>query len=127
LQWRAAFDRGPQQFIPQLFNLDYTDAECRRSANRETLMSTKEHLDQQKLVELMVTQSETEANIIKSILEASQIGCVLVTQVPHNVYPFTINGLAAIKIKVLDSDLAAAKSILRDYENSELSEEENLE
>jgi hypothetical protein len=90
-------------------------------------MSTEEHLDQQKLVELMVTQSETEANIIKSILEASQIGCVLVTQVPHNVYPFTINGLAAIKIKVLDSDLAAAKSLLRDYENSELSEEENLE
>ena len=65
-------------------------------------MSTGEHLDKEKLVELMITQSETEANIVKSLLEASQIHCVLVTQVPHNVYPFTINGLAAIKIKVLD-------------------------
>jgi hypothetical protein len=90
-------------------------------------MSTEEHLDNEKLVELMVTQSETEANIIKSLLEASQIGCVLVTQVPHNIYPFTVNGLAAIKIKVLDSDLAAAKSILRDYENSDLSETDSLE
>lgn len=90
-------------------------------------MSTEEHLDNEKLVELMVTQSETEANIIKSLLEASQIGCVLVTQVPHNIYPFTVNGLAAIKIKVLDSDLAAAKSILRDYDNSDLSETDSLE
>jgi len=90
-------------------------------------MSTEEHLDNEGLVELMVTQSETEANIIKSLLEASQIGCVLVTQVPHNVYPFTINGLAAIKIKVLDSDLEAARSTLRDYENSGLSEDQDPE
>jgi len=89
-------------------------------------MSTEEHLDNEKLVELMVTQSETEANIIKSLLEASQIGCVLVTQVPHSVYPFTIDGLAAIKIRVLDSDLVAAKALLRDYESAALSEEETL-
>jgi hypothetical protein len=90
-------------------------------------MNTEEHLENEKLVELMVTQSETEANIIKGLLEASQIGCVLVTQVPHSVYPFTINGLAAIKIKVLDSNLEAAKSLLRDYENGDPNEEENLE
>jgi hypothetical protein len=90
-------------------------------------MSTEQHLDKEKLVELMITESETEANIVKSLLEASQINCVLVTQVPHNLYPFTINGLASIKIKVLDSDLAAAKSLLADMEKAELSEELNPE
>lgn len=90
-------------------------------------MGTREHLDKEKLVVLMVTESETEANIVKSLLEASEINCVLVTQVPHNVYPFTINGLASIRIKVLDSELEAAKALLHDYENAAFGEEQNLE
>jgi hypothetical protein len=90
-------------------------------------MSTEEHHDNEKLVELVVTQSETEANIIKSLLEASQIECVLVTQVPHNLYPFTINGLASIKIKVLDSNLEAAQSLLREHKDAALNEEQDPE
>jgi len=77
------------------------------------------HLDRDKLVELMMTQSEDEANIVKGILEGSGINCVLVTQVPHGIYPFTVDGLAAIRIKVLDSQLEAAQTVLRDYETSE--------
>jgi hypothetical protein len=76
------------------------------------------HLDRDKLVELMMTQSEEEANIVKGILEGSGIRCVLVTQVPHNVYPFTVDGLAAIRIKVLDSQLEAAQTVLRDYQTT---------
>lgn len=90
-------------------------------------MGTREHLDKEKLVVLMVTESETEANIVKSLLEASEIDCVLVTQVPHNVYPFTVNGLASIRIKVLDSHLEAAKALLKDYENTDFGEEQNPE
>ncbi len=85
-------------------------------------MSAEEHLDHDKLVDLMSTGSETEANIVRGLLEASQIRCVLITPVPHNIYPFTVNGLAQIKIKVLDSDLEAAKSLLQDYEVSGPSE-----
>ena len=81
-------------------------------------MSDQEHLDHDKLVVLMKTQSETEANIVRSILEGSGIHCALLTQVPHNIYPFTVDGLAAIKIKVLDSQLEAAQALLRDYERS---------
>jgi len=88
-------------------------------------MSDQERLDREKLVELMATSSETEANIVRSLLEASQIRCVLFTPVPHNIYPFTVDGLALIKIKVLGSDLEAAKSLLEDHENADLSEEEN--
>jgi hypothetical protein len=77
------------------------------------------HLDHDKLVELMMTQSEDEANIVKSILEGSGIDCVLTTQVPHGIYPFTVDGLAAIRIKVLDSQLEAAQVVLRDYQTRE--------
>jgi hypothetical protein len=76
------------------------------------------NLDQEKLVVLMRTQSEPEANIIRGILEGSGIDCALIAQVPHSVYPFTVDGLAAIQIKVLASKLEAAQLLLRDYESS---------
>jgi hypothetical protein len=77
----------------------------------------EEHLNHDKLVVLMTTQSEAEASIVKSLLEQSGIHCALLSQVPHNIYPFTVNGLAAIRIKVLDSQLEAAKAVLREQES----------
>jgi hypothetical protein len=76
---------------------------------------TGEHLDHEKLALLMMTQNEAEANIVKSILKEAGIECVLVTQVPHNIYPFAVDGLAAIQIKVLDSQLAASQALLQEY------------
>jgi hypothetical protein len=94
--------------------------EYRPQGNMEDDSVTEEaHLDRDKLVELMTTQSEEEANIVKGILEGLGINCVLVTQVPHSIYPFTVDGLAAIRIKVLDSQLEAAQAVLRDYETSD--------
>jgi pyruvate/2-oxoacid:ferredoxin oxidoreductase alpha subunit len=81
------------------------------------MTNLEEHLDHDKLVVLMITQSETEANIVKSLLEESGIHCALLTQVPHNLYPFTVDGLAAIRIKVLESQLEAAKALLREQES----------
>ena len=81
------------------------------------MTNSEEHLDHDKLVVLMITQSEAEANIVKGLLEESGIHCALLTQVPHNLYPFTVDGLAAIWIKVLDSQLEAAKALLRQQEN----------
>jgi hypothetical protein len=85
-------------------------------------MNEEEHLDHDKLADLLTTASETEAHIVRGLLEASQIRCVLVTPVPHNLYPFTVDGLAQIKIKVLASDLEAAQSLLQDLEIPGLSE-----
>ncbi len=79
-------------------------------------MTDEEHLDRDKLVELMITQSEAEANIVSGLLEEAGIHCALLTPVPHNLYPFTINGLAAIRIKVLESQLDAAQALLREHE-----------
>jgi hypothetical protein len=78
-------------------------------------MTDEEHLDRDRLVVLMMTQSEPEANIVKGLLEESGIHCALLTQVPHNLYPFTVDGLGAIHIKVLESQLEAAQALLRDY------------
>lgn len=82
-------------------------------------MSAHEHFNHDKLVEVAVVHNEVEANIIKSLLETAGIDCVLVTQVPHNVYAITIDGLGEIKIKVLDHQLQDAKAVIEDYENTE--------
>jgi hypothetical protein len=75
-----------------------------------------EHLDRERLVELMVVHHEVEANIIKGLLEAAGIGCVLVTPVPHSLYPFTVDGLAKVTVSVLDTDLEEARAIIKDHE-----------
>ncbi len=81
-------------------------------------MTDEDHLDRDKLVDLMTTQSEAEANIVRGLLEEAGIHCALLTPVPHNLYPFTIDGLAAIRIKVLESQLEAAQALLREHESS---------
>ena len=86
-------------------------------------MAKDENVDRENLVLLMRTQSEPEANIVKGILKESGIDCALVTQVPHGLYPFTVDGLAAIQIKVLACDLDAAQTVLGDYETSADSED----
>ena len=90
---------------------------------KEVGVAKDENVDRQNLVLLMRTQSEPEANIVKGILEESGIDCVLVTQVPHGLYPFTVDGLATIQVKVLACDLDAAQTVLSDYETSADSED----
>ena len=87
-------------------------------------MAINPHLDREKLVEVRKVQSEIEANIIKSLLESAGIECVLVTQVPHGVYPFTVDGLAEVRIKVLDTEVNRAREIVDGYENAGLEEKD---
>ena len=97
-----------------------------RTPELEDDVACEDSLNRAKLAELMVTQSEAEAQIVKGILEEAGIYCTLLTQVPHSLYPLTIDGLAAISIKVLDTQLEAARALLKGYtESSEpLSEED---
>jgi len=85
-------------------------------------MTIDEHFDSEKLVEVAVTHNEVEANIIKSLLEAAGIDCLLVTQTPHNVYPVNVNGLGEFKIKVLDHSAEMAKTVIHEYQNSDMTE-----
>ncbi len=70
--------------------------------------------NQQKLVDLIRVYNDVEANMIHSLLAESGIDCLLVSHVPHSLYPFTINGLAEVRIKVLEDRLAEAQEIIRE-------------
>jgi hypothetical protein len=72
--------------------------------------------DHSQLVDLMVTQRETEANLVRSILEDAGIHCILLCHVPPNVYPFTVDGLATIRVQVLDTQLDDARAVLKEHE-----------
>lgn len=91
------------------------------------MMPIDEHLDRERLVEVAITHNEVEANIIKSLLDAAGIDCLLVTQTPHNVLPVNINGLGAFKIKVLDHSVGAAKAVIQDYENQDFESTEAID
>jgi len=91
-------------------------------------MTNEEHYEHDKLALLMITQSESEAGIVHGLLEESGIHSVLLTPVPHNLYPFTVDGLATIRIKVLESQLEEAQALLRDYEsNARAGEDDDTE
>lgn len=72
------------------------------------------HLDQERLVKVKVVHNEVEANVIRSLLESAGIRCVLMTPVPRNIYPFTVDGLAAVNVCVLDTDVDEAKAIIEE-------------
>ncbi len=76
---------------------------------------------------LTVVYNEVEANLIKTILDEAGIDCLLVTQVPHSIYPFTINGLGETKIKVLASELENAKVVLAESKQDSPSDEPEYE
>ncbi len=59
--------------------------------------------------------NETEANLIKGLLEDFDIPSNLVTHVPPSVLPMTVNGLAEVRIMVTKTDLNNAKEIINDY------------
>ncbi len=87
-------------------------------------METEQHHhDQEKLITVKRLHNEVEASIVKALLEAAGIQCTLVTPVPHNVYPFTVDGLAEIQVKVLDADAEAARILLDDYEKAAAEED----
>jgi len=91
-------------------------------------MEPANQINDEKAVVLTVVYNEVEANLIKTILDEAGIDCLLITQVPHSVYPFTINGLGEIKIKVLASQLEEAKAtIAESRENLPAEEGEGTE
>ncbi len=82
-------------------------------------METEEHHhDQERLVTVKKLHDEVEAFLVKGLLEAAGIQCTLVMPVPHNLYPFTVDGLAEIRVNVLDADAEAARILLDDYEKA---------
>ena len=81
--------------------------------------------NQRPLVDLIRVYNDVEASLIQSLLAESGIDCLLVSHVPHSIYPFTINGLGEVKIKVLEDRLSEARQVLR--ESGRIQIEEDME
>lgn len=65
-----------------------------------------------KIIELCRVPTEVDAIPIQSLLESYGIRCILQSDVTRSVHPFTVDGLAEVRILISDQDLDKAKDIL---------------
>ncbi|HID72738.1 TPA: hypothetical protein EYP38_02245 [Candidatus Micrarchaeota archaeon] len=69
----------------------------------------------ERLVVLTRVIGETEANLLIGFLEGEGIPAQKRTQVPHSVYPFTVDGLAEVEILVPEELLPRAREALEAF------------
>ena len=60
------------------------------------------------------TWSDIEASIVRGLLQAHGIEVSLASDVPHTVFPLTINGLGEVRIAVSGDDAEAATRLIHD-------------
>ena len=65
------------------------------------------------------TWSDIEANIVRGLLEAHGVEASLVSDVPHAVFPLTVNGLGEVRIAVASDVAETAARLIRDYRASD--------
>jgi len=66
-----------------------------------------------KIIELCRVPTEIDAIPIQGLLESYGIRCILQSDVTRSVYPFTVDGLAEVRILISDQDLDRARDILK--------------
>ncbi len=66
-------------------------------------------------VVVATTSTESEAVVIKSLLESYNIGCHYTAELPHRIYPLSGEGLTEIKIYVPATMAEEARKILSEY------------
>ena len=70
-------------------------------------------------VVVATTSTESEAVVIKSLLESYNIGCHYMSELPHRIYPLSGEGLAEIRIYVPAAMADEARRILAEYRRRE--------
>ncbi len=65
------------------------------------------------------TWSDIEASIVRGLLEAHGVEVSLASDVPHGVFPLTVNGLGEVRIAVADDMAEVATRLIRDYRTSD--------
>ena len=61
------------------------------------------------------TQSDVEANVVRGLLETHGIRALLASDVPHTVFPLTINGLGEVRLSVRTDQAESATRLIADY------------
>ena len=67
---------------------------------------------EEKLVEVYKAQNDMEAQVIRSLLESYDIPCFLKSHAAPSVHMFTVDGMAEVKIQVLESMADRAKQLI---------------
>ena len=67
---------------------------------------------EEKLVEVYKASSDMEAQVIRSLLESYDIPCFLKSNAAPSVHMFTVDGMAEVRILVLDSMAERAKELI---------------
>jgi hypothetical protein len=66
------------------------------------------------LVEVWSVQGDVEAEILRGFLESNGINCLLSSDIPHSVYPFSIDGLGEVRVLVRPDNARDALRLLED-------------
>jgi ribonuclease III len=74
------------------------------------------------LVVIFRTQSDVEARVVSALLDAHGIRVMLSSDVPHSVFPLTINGLGEVRLSVMDSDAEEASRIIQEHRSEGIGE-----
>lgn len=61
------------------------------------------------------THSDVEASIVRGLLDAHGITAALSSDVPHSLFPLSVDGLGEVRITVSASDAEAASRLIADY------------
>jgi ribonuclease III len=61
------------------------------------------------------THSEIEASVVRSLLEAHGIMSVVSSDVPHSIFPLSVDGLGEVRIGVHESDAEEAQRIIESH------------
>jgi len=64
---------------------------------------------------IATTWMDSEASVIKSLLESYSIPCHYSSEIPHALYPITVDGLGEIRIYVPAGLAADARRILSEH------------
>ena len=61
------------------------------------------------------TQSDVEATVVRGLLETHGIRALLASDVPHTVFPLSIDGLGEVRLSVREDQAETAKQLITDY------------
>ena len=63
------------------------------------------------------TQSDIEASVVLGLLETHGIRALQASDVPHSVFPLTIDGLGEVRLSVREDQAEGARQLIADYQN----------
>jgi hypothetical protein len=70
-----------------------------------------------KLVEVYKARTEMEAQVIRGLLESFGIPSVMKSNAAPSVHMFTMNGMAEVKVMVLEKQAGEARELIENKEN----------